>query len=507
MSDDGGRNEAELWVQAARVRVLCVGDVMIDRFVSGTIERISPEAPVPVLRIEHSSAMPGGAGNVARNAAALGARVQLIGVAGDDDAGRELAGRLASEPGITPDLIVENGRQTTVKTRFIAASQQVLRADDETTSAPTAAVRDAVVAHVKAAVAGSNVLLLSDYAKGVLTDGLAERLIVAARASGLPVVVDPKGRDFRRYAGASIVTPNRRELADATGIAVGSPEQAIAAARRLMTDADIAGVVATLGRDGLIVVDGAGAAIHHPAVARDVFDVTGAGDTVVAALAVLAAAGLSLADAAAIANIAAGIVVGKVGTAVATAGEIEQAMRRREVAEAEGKLRSRGSAAEQAAIWRRQGLKVGFTNGCFDLVHPGHLSLLRQARAACDRLIVGLNSDASVSRLKGVGRPAQPEVARALVLAALTDVDLVVVFGEDTPACLIEALRPDVLVKGADYRFEDVVGGAFVRSYGGQVVLARIEPGYSTSATLARIAGDDAVDQPQPSKASTLPAR
>ncbi|MCU0837919.1 MAG: D-glycero-beta-D-manno-heptose 1-phosphate adenylyltransferase [Rhodospirillales bacterium] len=483
---------------------------MLDRFVAGSIERISPEAPVPVLHIAHTTAMPGGAGNVARNVAALGGRVRLISVIGDDAAGAELSAALAADPNITAEPLIEAGRRTTVKTRFIAASQQVLRADEETTAPLSVAGRAEVEARAIAAIADSDAVLLSDYAKGVLGEGMAARLIAAARAAGRPVIVDPKGRDFRRYAGASVITPNRRELAEASGVIVATPEDAVAAARSLLAGAGIDAVVATLGGDGLVVVSDGGAAVRHlPAIAREVFDVTGAGDTVVAALALLIAAGTPLAEAAAIANVAAGIVVGKVGTAVATAAEIAAALRQRELAGADAKLCSRAGALEQVAAWRRQGLVVGFTNGCFDLIHPGHLSLLRQARAACDRLVVGLNSDASVRRLKGSGRPVQSEAARGLVLAALADVDLVVIFDEETPAALIEALRPGVLVKGADYRIDEVVGAAFVRSIGGRVLLARLEPGYSTSATLARLAtgeGDGDGDQ-EASSASTRPAR
>jgi D-beta-D-heptose 7-phosphate kinase/D-beta-D-heptose 1-phosphate adenosyltransferase len=494
--------DAAALVAAAPVHLVCVGDLMLDRFVSGTVARISPEAPVPVLRVETTTAMPGGAGNVARNAAALGATVRLIGVAGDDAAGRDLADQLAAVGGIDADIVVAASRPTTVKTRFIAASQQVLRTDVETTAPLADPVRRDVEARAIAALAAADALLLSDYAKGVLADGVAERLIAAARGANIPVIVDPKGRDFRRYAGASVITPNRSELAEATGLTVTTADDATAAARQLIRSTGIAAVVATLGRDGLVVVEASGAPIALSARARDVFDVTGAGDTVAAAIAVMLARGLPLGEAAAVANAAAGIVVGKVGTAVATLAEVAAALRHGDVASAEGKIRSPAAAGELAAAWRRQGLCVGFTNGCFDLIHPGHLSLLRQARAACDRLIVGLNSDASVRRLKGPGRPVQGETARALVLAALADVDVVVIFSEDTPASLIERVRPHVLVKGQDYREDEVVGADFVRANGGRVVLARLEPGYSTSATVARLTGDGAA-----SSASTRPAR
>ena len=471
------------------LRLLCIGDVMLDRFVYGAIERISPEAPVPVIRIEREAAMLGGAGNVARNVAALGASVHLVAVCGNDDTGREVRERLAGQARLDASIIIEAGRQTSIKTRYVAASQQVLRADRETTTPLGAAASEELIAAAIDAMPGSSVVVLSDYAKGVLSGANSERLIEAASRHGLPVIVDPKGRDYRRYRGARLLTPNRRELTEATGLPVTSIEEVATAAGRLRAMADVAAIVVTLGRDGMLVLDGDADPVRIEASARDVFDVTGAGDTVVAALACLLAAGCTLIEAAVAANAAAGIVVGKVGTAVVTAEELTQAMRLSHLSVAEAKMCSLPAALEQVAAWQQQGVVVGFTNGCFDLIHPGHISLLAQARANCERLIVGLNSDASVRRLKGKGRPVQSEAARALVLASLATVDMVVGFAEDTPLALIEALRPDVLIKGADYRIDEVVGADFVRSRGGRVVLAALEPGYSTSATLAKLAG------------------
>ncbi len=475
------------------VQVLVAGDVMLDRYVHGSVERISPEAPIPVLRVERDMAMLGGAGNVVRNLRALGVRADLATVTGDDEAGAEVRRLLANDESITDGVLTVPGRCTTIKTRFIAHAQQVLRADRETTAALAEPDRRALQDEAQRLLDDAAVLILSDYGKGVLAAGVAGELIAAARRAGRPVIVDPKGRDYRPYAGADIITPNRVELAEASGRPVSGPETVEVAARRLIADVGFATVIATLGSDGMMVVPATGPVHHLPAEAREVYDVSGAGDTVVATLAAALAAGAGLIDAATLANTAAGIVVAKVGTAVAWAAEIADALRHGELADAEAKVLGRGPARDRVERWRRQGLRIGFTNGCFDLLHPGHVSLLAQARQACDRLVVGLNSDTSVARLKGPGRPVQPETARATVLASLSDVDAVVVFEDDTPLELIAALRPDVLIKGADYRLDEVVGADLVQGWGGRVVLAHLEPGHSTTATIARIATDEPV--------------
>ena len=469
----------------AGVRIACIGDIMLDRFVHGRAERISPEAPIPVLRVKDEIAMPGGAGNVARNLVALGAETRLVAVVGEDVAGVELGALLAGLPLVETAVIGEAGRQTTIKTRYLAGAQQMLRADRETLAPPSPGVRALMLAAAERAVAESAVVVLSDYGKGALGAGTAEAILARAAAEGTPSVVDPKGRDYAIYRGASVVAPNRAELAEAVGGAVAKGEEA-EAARALIARFGFAAVLATLGRDGMILVTDA-EVLALPAEAREVFDVSGAGDTVVATLAAAMAAGAPLADAAALANVAAGLVVAKVGTAVVSREELAGALRRRDLMAGEGKIASAEGAADQVRRWRRQGVRVGFTNGCFDLLHPGHISLLAQARAACDRLVVGLNTDASVARLKGAGRPVQTEAARAIVLASLASIDLVVLFAEDTPLRLIEALRPDVLVKGADYRPNQIVGADLVTGWGGRVLLARLEPGYSTSQTIARI--------------------
>ncbi|RAU23354.1 bifunctional heptose 7-phosphate kinase/heptose 1-phosphate adenyltransferase [Paramagnetospirillum kuznetsovii] len=476
--------------QLRNTSVLCVGDAMLDRFVYGSVDRVSPEAPIPVLFIERESAMLGGAGNVVRNLVALGAAPAFVSVVGDDVAGREIT-RLVGEHGeIDPCIVVETGRQTTIKTRFFASHQQLLRADRESRTALTDSIRDQLLARADRLLDKAGVMVLSDYGKGVLAPPVTAELIARARAKGKKIVVDPKGSDYAIYAGATIVTPNRKELFEATAMPVDSDDGVVAAARKLIDTCGLEAVLVTRSQDGMTLVTADGQAHHLPAEAREVFDVSGAGDTVVATLAAAIASGASLLDGARIANVAAGIVVGKVGTAVAYAEEVIAALHHDDLTAGESKIMwSAVSAAELVDRWRRKGAKVGFTNGCFDLLHPGHVSILTQARAACDKLVVGLNSDASVQRLKGPTRPVQSEASRATVLSSLATVDLVVIFGEDTPLQLIETLRPDVLIKGADYTIDKVVGADQVHSWGGKVVLADLVDGQSTTNTIKRMNG------------------
>jgi len=455
--------------------------------VHGDVDRISPEAPIPVLRVTGETRMLGGAGNVVRNLAALGAKTRFLTVVGDDAAGDEVRVLVENEPGVDGDLRTVAGRPTTIKTRFVSGTQQILRTDRETARQTDDNLQDQLAAAAEAAAQDHKVLVLSDYGKGVLSDATLARVISAASAAGALVIVDPKGSDYSRYRGAGILTPNLKELATATRLPVGTDEQVIAAARGLVNDLGLTAVLVTRSRDGMTLVPAEGDILHLAAEAREVFDVSGAGDTVVATLAACLAAGATLDRAAALANMAAGIVVAKVGTAVAYAGDLVAELHHQDLSDAEAKVSPLEQLLDRVAGWRRRGLTVGFTNGCFDLLHPGHISLLRQARGQCDRLIVGLNSDASVKRLKGEERPVQGEAARATVLASLASVDAVVLFSEDTPLTLIEALLPDVLVKGADYTIDQVVGREVVENAGGRVHLAQLEAGHSTTATIARL--------------------
>ncbi|MDR3520367.1 MAG: D-glycero-beta-D-manno-heptose-7-phosphate kinase [Acidocella sp.] len=480
-------NELSNYVkQLSRASVLVVGDVMLDRYVYGDVTRISPEAPVPILTVSREVAMPGGAGNVVRNITALDGAAAFVSVVGDDQAGSDLTGLIGGQQGVEPWLLVQGGRTTTLKTRYIALGQHLIRADREETVELPAKLSERLVRIATDAMAATSVTVLSDYRKGVLSTEIAQRLIAAAKAMNRTVIVDPKGADYSRYHGADVVTPNRRELAEATGMPVASEANIVAAAHELIQRYQFGAVLVTRAEDGMSLVT-AEAVRHYPGEAKDVFDVSGAGDTVVATLAAAMAVQVPLFEAARLANIAGGIVVGKVGTAVARPNELLAAIT--PVTGALRKIVTAAAAAEAAERWHMRGYKVGFTNGCFDLLHPGHVHLLEQCRAMCDRLIVGMNSDASVKRLKGPSRPVQPEAARAAVLASLASVDLVCMFEEDTPLNTLSLIKPDILIKGADYTRETVVGAAEVESWGGMVALAELLPGHSTTATLARLRG------------------
>ncbi len=468
----------------AGVSVVCVGDAMIDRFVYGEVERVSPEAPIPVLRIEREAAMPGGAANVVRNLAGLGAHSHFVSVVGDDGAGRELQGLLEDIPGVSSHLERAPGRRTTIKTRYIAGGQQLIRADYENDQAISDAIAEALIKAASAQIPEAAAIVLSDYAKGTLSPIVIQRLISSARENGKPVLVDPKGGDYERYRGATLITPNQRELAAVTGLPTTTDDEVIEAANWLIPRCADAVLVTRGGGGMLLVADGEARVLS--AERREVFDVSGAGDTVIALLAAALGAGVPLLEAAELANLGAGIVVGKVGTAEVRVEELRSALRQREILGENAKLLSLRRCLEFVEQWRSSSLAVGFANGCFDLLHPGHVSLLTQARAACDRLIVGLNDDSSVRRLKGPERPVQPEASRATVLASMSSVDLVVLFGEDTPLELIEAIRPDVLVKGADWEPDRIVGADLVKSYGGRVLLAELLPGHSTTSTITR---------------------
>ncbi|HXZ59970.1 MAG TPA: D-glycero-beta-D-manno-heptose-7-phosphate kinase [Steroidobacteraceae bacterium] len=469
----------------SRARVLVFGDVILDRFIYGSVERMSPEAPVPVMTIERSSDLPGGAANVARNVAGLGGHAVLVGVVGTDEAAERLRERLAEAPAVRAQLVIDAARPTTLKTRYIGERQQILRTDVESRSPLPESVAAAALAQFHAALAESHIVVLSDYAKGVLCDGVVAEAIAAARAAGKQVLVDPKSRSFTKYKGTTILTPNRHELQGACGHDCSSDEQVVAGAREILAQGICSTLVVTRGKDGMSVVRDDGTATHIRTQASEVYEVTGAGDTAVAALAVGLAGGADIGEAVRLANTAAGIVVGKFGIATVTAGEILEQL---DDAHASRVRFALNTVQRLVHRWRQLGLRVAFTNGCFDLLHPGHLSLLTQAKRTADRLVVGLNSDLSTRRLKGPGRPVQSAMARAMVLTSLKAVDAVVIFEEDTPRQLIAALEPDVLVKGADYTVENVVGADMVLARGGRVVLADLVPLQSTTNTIRRIA-------------------
>lgn len=473
----------------SQVRVLCLGDVMLDRFVSGAVKRISPESPVPVLSVQRCQTVPGGAANVARNIAALEGQCTLLSVVGDDPAGTELIAAVDSVPGVTARLLAQKGRPTSEKVRFVAQGQHMLRTDSETVESISGAMQTDLLSEVERLLPQHDVLVLSDYAKGVLTDRVVAGAISLARAIGRPTVVDPKSAVMARYCGATVITPNAKEVHDATGIEpTDSDELAVAAGELLIRDSGLESVLVTRAHRGMTLVRKDGAALHIAASAKEVFDVVGAGDTVVATLALSLGAGHDLADAARLANTAAGVVVGKRGTATVSQTELRDALQQA----AEGGLKllkdkivTLSEAQQLVGGWRRDGYTVGFTNGCFDILHIGHLSILNFAKARSGRLVVGVNTDASVQRLKGPSRPINAEDDRALLLAGFAAVDAVVLFDEDTPKRVIEALEPDVLIKGGDYTVETIVGADVVLARGGRVEICDLVPGRSTSRIIA----------------------
>ena len=463
--------------EAAGRQIACVGDLMLDRYVYGEVSRVSPEAPIPVLRTVRTVAMPGGVGNVARNVAALGGVARLGAVAGDDAAGATLAEVLAGTAGIVDHVQRTTATTTTVKTRFVASNQQLLRQDDDASGNAEYEDRDVF--------SESSVILLSDYAKGVVDAGV----ISAALSAGVPVIVDPKGRDFARYGAVDVIKPNASELAAATGLPVGTDAE-IEAALATLLDATTAGaIIVTRAGKGMTLARRGGEVQHFPGRAREVYDVSGAGDTCMAALGLALAAGRSLEDAVRFAILASGVVVGKSGTAVVTPQELIAAEMSQHAGAASAKVAPVDELVEVVEAWRAQGLRIGFTNGCFDILHRGHVAYLNQARGWCDRLVVALNTDASVRRLKGEGRPVNDLDSRAAVIGGLASVDRVTSFDDPTPIALIEKLRPNVLVKGADYTREGVVGGDLVESWGGEVKLATFTDGFSTTSTIQKMTG------------------
>lgn len=447
------------------VQVLCVGDVMLDTFVYGSVDRLSPEAPVPVLAHKESVHMCGGAGNVAANMASLGAKVTLIGTTGNDYAGKHMAELVNND--IETRFITCANRPTTHKTRFISQGKHLLRVDEETSHPLLPQTEASLIQAIEQALQSQKytIIIGSDYAKGVMTPRVCQTLI----ASGLPVFVDPKGLDFRHYQGVTLISPNLKELYAATP--AGTLKERVAYLMQLL---NVPYVLLTQSAEGMTLFSRDAEPFHVPAEAREVFDVSGAGDTVMATLAVTYAAGKSMQEAVVLANRAAGIVVGKVGTSVITAEQL---------LDEQSTLPWR----DQISRWKQKNYTVGFTNGCFDCLHPGHLHLLRQAKQTCQKLVVGLNSDASVKRLKGTSRPLQTEDVRAAILEALPEVDLVVVFDENTPLELIKAVMPNVLVKGADYTVDTVVGSDIIQNSGGRVILAELLAGHSTTKMLQRL--------------------
>jgi D-beta-D-heptose 7-phosphate kinase/D-beta-D-heptose 1-phosphate adenosyltransferase len=476
----------------SRRTVLCIGDLMLDEFVYGEVSRISPEAPAPVIAVRRSETNIGGAGNVARNIASLGGRCVFVGLIGADDAGARLKKELAELPRIESVLICDSARPTTRKVRFVSEhfSTHMLRADWERAAPASPGVEQELIDAILPQLARADIVLLSDYAKGVLTARVIRNVIDAARKAKKRVIVDPKSANLAIYRGATVLSPNLKEFAEATRSRADSGQNIADAAREAMVLADCEAMLVTQSENGMTLVPRKGEVIHVPAHPVKVRDVSGAGDTVAAALALALAAGADWEAALRIANAAAAVAVSKQGTAIVTSAELRRKILPHAYLAAEEKIVASGAALDESLReWRKQGLRIGFTNGCFDILHPGHVKMLTAARGACDRLVVGLNSDASVRRLKGEGRPVQDVRARADVLAALEAVDLVAIFEDDTPIRLITQVRPSVLIKGGDYTREQVVGHEIVEAHGGKVMLVDVLPGFSTTSLVNRARG------------------
>ncbi len=462
-------------------RILCLGDIMLDEYITGTISRISPEAPVPVIQVNDESTVLGGVGNVVRNLASIECNVTLISVVGDDENGSEVAQLLKQVPKVETHLLMDKKRTTTTKTRYISGNQQVLRTDRECNESLGSHLESKILKLYKEYIISHDLVVLSDYAKGFFSPELLESLIQEAKVQNKPILIDPKGNDFNRYKGATLLTPNQNELSLAAHCKIKSDNDLIRAAKSVMKTAELDSIIVTRGSQGMTLVESNGKTKHIKTRALEVFDVSGAGDTVIAMLAACLASSVKLSDAINIANAAAGVVVSKIGTAVVHREELLSALHTLKVQTHEEKIVSWERAVAQIQKWKRLGQRIVFTNGCFDFLHPGHIELLHKAKEAGHKLIIGLNTDHSIQRLKGPKRPIQKERDRSFVLSSIGCVDLIVFFEEDTPLNLIKLLKPDVLVKGADYTIDKVVGASFVQSYGGQVKLVDLVEGKSTS--------------------------
>ncbi len=465
---------------AEEAHVVVVGDLMLDRYLWGDVERVSPEAPVPVVHLQRTSSRAGGAANVAMNLAGLGIATTLIGCVGNDDAAERL-GELLKDKGLETDyLISASGRPTTTKTRVVGNRQQMLRLDEEYAHPVDDVTISEIVEAVQASLDKADAIILSDYAKGVLTSEACAQIIEDASEADCPIFVDPKGTDYRKYAGATTITPNNRELALATGRSGECMDSILEEAQDLRKELEIENFIVTRGENGITRLSG-DETQHYPAVAKEVFDVSGAGDTVTATLAAGRAAEMGIESTIRLANLAAGAVITKVGTVAITRDALASAVRDERFTTKRDKIFDRNRIQTQVETWKSRAETIVFTNGCFDILHVGHVTYLEEAKKEGDRLVVGLNTDRSVRALKGEPRPIVSEEQRARVLASLESVDAVVLFDENTPRALIDEVRPDVLVKGAGYEKSEVVGASAVERWGGRVELIPLVDGVSTT--------------------------
>ena len=474
--------------------VLVVGDLMLDLYVWGGVERVSPEAPVQVLNVSSDESRPGGAGNVAANLAALGARTRCFGIVGDDSNGQQLCQMLKEQGVDISGIVLDKARPTTIKTRMIAHGQQLLRVDRESNRSIDDTLRSEMFALFEDSLPACDAVLVPDYGKGALPDELLGEILAACKKARKPVLVDPaRDRGFRAYAGCTVLKPNLAEASAAAGIKITDVKTLEEAAEIILRQSKAKNLVITQGGDGITIFKKGAEPVHVAGLSRPVYDVTGAGDTVLSLLGFVLAGRGNILEATEIANVAAGLVVGKIGASPVTKAEIGQELRGLHQI-ASHKLKNFDEIVQACSEHRRRKQKIVFTNGCFDLLHVGHIKLFQFAKSKGDVLIVGLNSDDSVGQLKGPDRPVLNQNERGYILAALEHVDYIVVFEETTPLNIIRAIRPDVLVKGADYTEDTVVGRGFVESYGGKVELAPLVEGVSSTGILSRIANGEGAD-------------
>ena len=467
--------------------VLVIGDLMLDRYLIGDVQRISPEAPVPVVLLKQQNDRAGGAANVAANLAGLGVQTHIAGCVGQDTEASILIG-LINRMGISTDAVIQSEtRPTIAKTRVMSSHQQIVRIDQE--SSEKFSETDEVELRIRideALKSNPAIVILSDYAKGVLSEATCKAIIKECNFAGIPVLADPKGLDYSKYKGATALTPNKKETAEACGVNINNTSELLDGAKKLKADLNLQFLAVTRGEEGISLFE-ASQEHHIAATAKQVFDVSGAGDTVIATLAAGLVHGLTAQESLELANAAAGIVVGKVGTVPIDRDELLHELASKDANEQADKITDLATLTAKVKSWKAANQKIVFTNGCFDLLHAGHVTYLEAAKKTGDKLILGLNTDRSVSALKGPTRPVIHENDRARVLAALEAVDAVILFDEDTPLNLIHAIRPDVIVKGDDYTEEQVVGGTEVKSWGGQVKLIPLVQGRSTSKIIEKM--------------------
>ena len=482
----------QIFPRFSQQKILVMGDLILDEYLWGEVGRISPEAPVQVVDVRKEFLTLGGAGNVVANLISLGGQVQVCSVVGQDSNGDALLDKFNRLGLSTEGIFTVPNRPTTKKSRILAANQQVLRIDRETRQPIDTLWGEKIINYLTQGKEEYAAIILSDYQKGVLTENVLKKIIDLARSYEKPVFIDPKGVSFQKYHRANYITPNRKETARATGIALHTEKQIHEAGKKLLKELALDGVIITRGQEGISVFQRDQQPVNLPTQVKEVFDVSGAGDTVIASLTLGYLAGLPLDEAAELANLAAGVVVGKVGTATTTTAEILAYGYNR--SPLKQKMKTLPELLDILSRHRLQGQQIVFTNGCFDLLHVGHIKLLQEAKNLGDILIVAINADASVKRLKGPGRPCMTQNERAQVLSALNCVDYVIIFPEDTPKKLIGNLQPDVLVKGADYQKNQVVGRQMVENYGGSVKLVDLEENISTSNLIAKIVNSHRIE-------------